>query len=117
WGDGSGGDGRGRGEGRGTPPRRIRGQIGNSDYPRWAGEAGIGGTVSVRYAVETDGRPSDCVVTGSSGDASLDETTCRLILKRFRFKPSLDRAGRPVRAYIVENHSWMIEAEPEPPDR
>ena len=117
WGDGSGGNGRGHGEGRGTPPRRVSGHIGNSDYPRWAGEAGIGGTVSVRYAVEADGRPSDCVVTRSSGDAALDETTCRLILKRFRFRPSLDADGRPVRSYIVENHSWMIEPDPDPPER
>jgi protein TonB len=115
WGDGGGGDGDGLGRGRGTPPRRVRGHIGNGDYPRWAGEAGIGGTVSVRYAVEIDGRVSGCVVTRSSGDAALDEFTCGLIVKRFRFKPSLEASGRPVRSYIVENHDWTIEIDPDPP--
>jgi protein TonB len=33
------------------------------------------GTVQVRYFVNVDGRVSGCVVTRSSGNAALDETT------------------------------------------
>ncbi len=108
-GTGSGGAGDGDGDG-GTdiPPRQIKGRIKNSDYPRAARDALIQGTVAVRYTVTTDGRATDCRVTGSSGNAELDATTCRLIEQRFRFKPSRDEDGTPVEAIIVENHSWMV---------
>jgi len=124
-GTGAGGEGNGTGSGRfgngegggGSPPRLVHGKLKDSDYPKAAGEAGIGGTVAVEYEVETDGRVGDCQVTGSSGDAELDATTCRLIQQRFRFKPSRDENGHPVPALIVENHTWVIHNEPPPPDR
>jgi len=115
---GGGGGGGGDGAGGLTPPRWLRGSLRNSDYPAGLGEAGIGGTVSVIYTVETDGRVADCAVTRSSGSAALDRTTCRLIEQRFRFDPSRDRDGRPVRSHIVENHSWIVEdLPPEPRQR
>ena len=116
-----GGGGGGGGYGRMTPPRQIRGRIRDSDYPAAAGEAGIGGTVSVRYTVLTDGRAVDCRVTRSSGSVALDSTTCRLIEARFRFEPSRDGRGRPIVSHIVENHEWIVRDEPpdpaEPPRR
>jgi protein TonB len=118
FGDGPGGGGDGDGGGGFTPPRRIRGRISDRDYPTGLGEAGIGGTVEVLYAVEPDGRASHCEIVHSSGSAALDATTCRLIVERFRFEPSRDRAGRPVRSRIVQNHSWEVEDDPrdeEPP--
>lgn len=114
-GTGSGGEGDGDGDGGGTPPRQIKGRLKNSDYPAAAGEAGVGGTVSVRYVVDTDGRVSDCEVTRSSGSRLLDETTCRLIRERFQFRPSLDEQGRPVACAIVENHSWFVQHDDVPP--
>ena len=89
------GDGAGDGAGDGgTPPRHVRGRLRDSDYPRGLGEAGIEGTVSVRYAVAVDGRVSDCAIAHSSGSVVLDATTCRLIEQRFRLSPSRDAAGR-----------------------
>jgi len=110
-GTGSGGAGDGDGDGGDeTPPRWRRGRIRDSDYPRGAEEVGVGGTVGVRYTVETNGRVTGCRVTRSSGNRELDAATCRLIEQRFRYDPSRDAAGRPVRSIIVENHSWMIDA-------
>ncbi|HWT13829.1 MAG TPA: energy transducer TonB, partial [Allosphingosinicella sp.] len=115
---GGGGGGGGYGDGRGlSPPRWLRGRIRDSDYPPGLGEAGIGGTVSVRYTVETDGRVSGCMVTRSSGSGALDRTTCRVIEERFRFDPSRDGRGRPIRSQIVENHEWVVEDLPAEPDR
>ena len=121
-GNGRGGGGEGDGNGDGgadTPPRRIRGDMGDAPYPAGAEEAGIGGTVSVRYYVETDGHVSDCDVTRSSGNAELDAATCRFIVRRFRFRPARDGRGRPVSASIIENYSWGVEQEPAegPPPR
>lgn len=105
-GDGDGGGGGGAGE---TPPRWRRGQLRDSDYPSALTQAGIGGTVGVRYVVETNGRVGRCDVTDSSGSAQLDALTCRLIQQRFRFDPSRDAEGRPVASTIVENHEWIPE--------
>lgn len=119
-GRGSGGEGDGSGDGGAeTPPRRIRGDMRDAPYPAGAAEAGIGGTVSVRYYVETDGHVSDCDVTRSSGNAELDAATCGFIVRRFRFRPARDSRGRPVPAAIIENHSWEIEqsVEEAPPPR
>jgi protein TonB len=118
-GNGTGSGGSGDGDGGGwedeTPPRRIRGRLRDSDYPEAAAEAGASGTVSVRYAVEVNGRVSGCRVTRSSGNAALDATTCRLITERFRYRPSLDARGRPVRVTIVVDHEWALEAVPAEP--
>lgn len=115
-GDG-GGDGTGYGDGDGggySPPRRIRGRISDRDYPAAVGEAGIGGMVSVIYTIEPDGRADECRITRSSGNRALDATTCRLIEERFRFEPSRDRRGNPVRSRMVQDHYW--ETQDLPPD-
>lgn len=113
-GTGSGGSGDGEGDGGETTPHQIRGRLKNSDYPQWAAEANIGGTVSVRFSVQIDGRATDCFVTRSSGSARLDDYTCGLIEQRYRFKPSRDRYGKPVRSAVIEDHTWEIDRD-EPP--
>lgn len=123
-GDGGGGSGAGGGGGRGggrlRPPRHLRGSLSDRDYPPGLGEAGINGAVGVIYTVETDGRVTNCSVTRSSGSAILDDTTCSLIERRFRFEPARDGAGRPIRSNLVENYEWRVEDLPdeeEPPPR
>jgi len=111
-GSGDGPGGGGDGDGDMSPPRHVRGRISDRDYPAGAGEAGVGGTVSVIYTVETDGRATHCAITHSSGSDELDETTCRLIEQRFRFEPSRDGAGRPIRSRIVQDHDWEVESLP-----
>ncbi|MBO9623775.1 MAG: TonB family protein [Sphingomonas sp.] len=112
-GRGSGGAGEGTGGGGdGSPPRRRSGHLSDADYPRAAFEVGASGTVGVRYLVWTDGTVRDCEIAQSSGNRVLDETTCRLIMQRFRYWPSLDAQGRPVPALILEYHTWVINEEP-----
>jgi protein TonB len=104
---GGGGDG---GDGDDVPPRQTRGRLSFADLPANLRQGFSGGTVGVRYSVETDGRVGQCLVTHSSGRAELDRLTCQLIQQRFRFKPSRDgEDGAPVRSWIVENHSWDID--------
>lgn len=114
-GPGSGLDGDGDGDGGYSPPRRIRGRISDRDYPAAVGEAGTGGTVSVIYTIEPDGRTTNCRVTRSSGNSALDATTCRLIEQRFRFEPSRDRNRRPVRSRMEQDHHWEVEDLPPEP--
>jgi protein TonB len=107
--NGAGGNGAGLGD-DGSPPEHVRGQISDRDYPRELSDAGVSGTVGVRYRVGVDGHVSDCRITHSSGSEALDTLTCGLIEKRFRFRPARDGSGRPVPSIIVENHSWIIPA-------
>jgi periplasmic protein TonB len=107
-GTGSGGHGNGPGGGGGTVLRLIRGELRDSDYPRSALDAGAAGTVHLRFTVGVNGRVTECEVTRSSGNADLDETTCRLIQKRFRYEPSRDASGRPYADIVTGEHVWTL---------
>lgn len=109
---GAGGDGDGDGAGD-VPPRQIGGRIRDADYPREADDQGASGLVEVRYVVDEAGRVPKCDVVRSSGSRILDDTTCRLIMERFRFRPAHDARGRPFASRIVQRHFWTIEAERE----
>jgi len=105
-GGGTGGQGYGEGEG-GTDLEHIAGEILASDYPRELGRAGVGGRVGVTFTVETNGRVTGCHVTHSSRVPELDALTCRIIEQRFRFRPSTDRYGRPIRDEVDWDHDWI----------
>jgi protein TonB len=112
FGNGTGGGG---GGGLGSPPRRIAGRIADSDFPDDAYVAGGEGIVHLRFTVAPSGRVSDCAVTRSSGSRQLDNLTCRLIIKRFRYRPARNAEGKPVASVIIGEHLWS--AEPPPPDQ
>ncbi|HEY0413036.1 MAG TPA: energy transducer TonB, partial [Allosphingosinicella sp.] len=116
-GTGSGGQGNGGGGGGGSHARWVKGGIDPSDYPRRALEAHASGTVFLRFTVGTDGHVRGCAVTRSSGNAELDSTTCRLIERRFRYKPARDARGKAVAETIVGEHVWSFrDLEPLPPE-
>lgn len=112
-GTGSGGRGTGQGGGGGVPLRWIGGGITDADYPRAALKAGASGTVGLRFVVGVNGRVSSCTVTRSSGNRDLDETTCKLIQKRFRYVPSKDAAGRPYADTVTGEHRWDLYESPD----
>lgn len=108
-GDGTGAGGAGSGTGGGTKAIWRSGMIRDRDYPREASRAKTGGEVEVRFTIEASGRVSGCRVTRSSGDASLDETTCRLIEERFRFKPATNAAGEAIASPYGWRQTWWLE--------
>jgi len=114
---GSGGFGNGTGGGGGglrTPAVQISGSIRNSDYP--GPETGTREIVYLRFVVAPNGRVSECVVTRPSGNQIVDETTCRLIKRRFRYRPARDASGKPIAAVFDGNHDWWMRREPPPID-
>ena len=106
-GAGGGRGGEGYGEGGGTDLEQIAGEITPRDYPRHLREAGIGGVVGLSFRVEPSGLVSRCTVTQSSGVPELDALTCRLIVQRFRYRPSTDRFGRPIADTVDGEHEWI----------
>lgn len=102
-GDGDGGGGEGEG---GTDLEWLSGEIRQSDYPRDALQAGIGGRVEFRFTVGITGRVTNCTINRSSGNAELDAATCRLVMQRFRYRPSTDAAGRPIQTEVEGDQVW-----------
>lgn len=111
-GTGAGGIGSGLGGGGigggGSHAQRVRGQLNNSDYPIGARIAGIEGSVAVRFTVQPDGRVSGCQILKSSGSGELDGTTCRLIERRFRYRPARDAQGRPIAEVATTSFTWGL---------
>lgn len=108
-GDGTGAGGSGSGTGGGTKAVWRSGAIRDRDYPREASRAKTSGEVEVRFTIEASGRVSGCRVTRSSGDVSLDRTTCDLIEERFRFKPATNSAGEAIASPYGWRQSWWLE--------
>lgn len=106
-GGGTGGDG--DGGGAADPAEWIGGEIRNSDYPRGARAARAEGTTETEIAVGANGRPTGCTIVRSSRSPELDQTTCRLIMSRFRFRPARDRLGRAIPDIVGYEQEWKFE--------
>jgi periplasmic protein TonB len=109
-GGGTGGSGNGGGAAE-VGPELLRGRLKFKDLDRNLRRDRIGGEVTVRFRVETDGRVGTCQVLRSSGDPRVDATPCPLIRERYRFEPARDVRGRPVAAWVEENHGWFYPRE------
>jgi TonB family protein len=83
--------------------------VNNDDYPEEALSRDEQGIVGFKLDVDQAGRVSRCTVTASSGSASLDSATCRIMTSRARFSPATDDAGRPVGDSINSHIRWQIE--------
>ena len=95
---------------RANPEPRGRPQswVTNDDYPSRAVRDELEGTVRFRLTVGSNGRVSDCTVTGSSGHTVLDDEVCRLLTRRARFDPSLDAQGNPTTGTWSSSFRWQL---------
>jgi protein TonB len=94
---------------RPTPatPRGRGNVISEEDYPDASRRAEEQGVVRVSYVVDTEGKVSSCNVVQSSGSARLDETTCKIIMRRFRFNPATVN-GQPVPETKTQPVRWQL---------
>ncbi|XUU61335.1 energy transducer TonB [Erythrobacter sp. HA6-11] len=74
--------------------RRVR-----QSYPLHMYEKGLGGRVAIELAVDTQGRATNCTVTGYVGPASFNEIVCLILIQHAMFDPATDAEGSPVPAY------------------
>jgi protein TonB len=89
---------------RGNPGQYF----GADSYPPAALRAEAQGRVVAQLTIGTDGRVTDCVVTSSSGNNDLDETTCRIALRRIRYTPAKDQAGNPISTKTSLPVRWQL---------
>ena len=85
--------------------------VSDADYPNSAIRAGEQGIVGFDLDVTADGRVSACRVTLSSGSATLDATTCRIMIVRAHFTPAHDRKGRPTTDHVHNRMRWVLPQE------
>lgn len=79
-----------------------------SDYPPQAIRLGAEGAVTFRLNVDATGRATGCTVTVPSGQPTLDQPTCDLMLQRSRFVPAVDAAGRAVASSFTSRIRWKL---------
>lgn len=84
------------------------------DYPSAALRAEAEGVVGFRLGVDASGVPTACAITRSSGDATLDETACRLMQARARFTPATDAKGAAIAGSWSSAVRWTIPNGPRP---
>ncbi|HEV7661563.1 MAG TPA: energy transducer TonB [Allosphingosinicella sp.] len=100
------------------PPLRARANLNSyfsaDDYPAME-DGRQEGTVVFRLTIGTNGRVTDCRVTGSSGSATLDQTTCRVLRARARYTPARDSAGNPTTGSDSGRVTWRLPDETEGP--
>jgi protein TonB len=89
---------------------RGRGNVfSDDDYPSASRVAGEQGLSIASYVVGVDGRVSQCEIVQSSGFKRLDDATCSIMTRRFRFNP-LIRDGQPVPERKTQPVNWRLTA-------
>lgn len=82
--------------------------VSHADYPSEALRKGVQGVVPFRLIVGPDGVPSDCHLQRPTEPAEFNATVCRILLKRARFEPALDAAGKPIKSCWSSTFNFMI---------
>jgi len=107
-GTGSGASGNGAGGGLVRKAEKIAGDIRSTrDYPRSSQQERIDKRVVILLTVGTDGRVSGCRIWRASGVPDADAVTCKLAVKRFRFRPATDGEGNPVSSTYGWEQRWF----------
>ncbi len=83
------------------PILRLDSWVSYQDYPKDALAQKQGGTVVVRLTANESGKVTNCAVVLSSGVKSLDDVTCRIALRRARYKPAVGANGRRTSATFI----------------
>lgn len=112
-GTGAGGSGTGRGGGgtgdfSGFTPARLVRNLNRGDYRDLTGGRLPYGRAMVSLMLDTSGLPTDCRVTRSSGDQTVDSGLCPLISRRLRFRPAMDAQGRPIPYRLDYVANWSL---------
>ena len=82
--------------------------ISDDDYPVEALRNEEQGIVGFELHIGPDGRVSDCRIVASSGAASLDAATCRIMSARARFSPARDSNGNATADAMTARIRWVL---------
>lgn len=80
----------------------------DNDYPVDAIRKEEQGTVAFRLRVTSAGGVENCAVTASSGSASLDAATCRILSERAKLTPATDASGKAIAGDFDGRIRWVL---------
>lgn len=92
-----------------APMPKPQSWLRNNDYPIKYVEAGRSFDVLLRTTVRPDGTVQDCAIERSSGEVDFDRYNCALLIKRVKFKPASDAAGRPALGVVRSQARWVLD--------
>ena len=78
------------------------------DYPTIAVRRELEGTVGYRVTISATGKVESCTITRSSGHASLDRATCKLLPRRGQFTPARNANGETVSGSYASEIVWRL---------
>lgn len=78
------------------------------DYPPVSLRLQEQGTVAVRFVIGTTGAVSDCNVATSSGKPRLDDAACKMVVRRWKYKPAT-QDGKPVQVQQTANVIFQLK--------
>lgn len=78
------------------------------DYPAQALAANATGIVELTLLIDETGKVADCAIERTSGYALLDAQSCTVLKERARFKPALDKDGRPTKDIAAQKINWRM---------
>ncbi|HEV7658207.1 MAG TPA: energy transducer TonB [Allosphingosinicella sp.] len=95
-----------------APPRRARANLSayfsSDDYPAAALRGNEQGTTGFSLIIGPNGRVTECAITSSSGHASLDQATCRILRSRARYTPARGPDGNPGSGTDSGRVTWRL---------
>jgi TonB family protein len=80
----------------------------NAEYPSSALRENREGIVAFRLIVDRAGKPSQCLITKSSGQDDLDKATCETMMSRAKFTPAVNASGAPVEGFYESRVKWKL---------
>lgn len=79
-----------------------------SDYPLQMLNDGKQGIVHFRLIVDEAGKPKSCHIQKSTRPKAFEDAVCEGIMKRARFEPAFDAAGKPVASYYLNRVRFQM---------
>ena len=95
---------------RPTPISDPRRWMNSADYPTDMVRQGGNGLVQFRLDISETGSIAGCHVQARTNPDAFADLSCKLISKRARFNPALDRDGKPIKSYFVNSVRWTMES-------
>ena len=86
----------------------LAGLFSADDYPADALRKEEQGRTTVRLAIDSGGRVSNCTVVSSSGSSSLDRATCSILSRRAHFTPARDSNGNRIEDSYTQTIVWEL---------
>ena len=90
------------------PKQPLASYFSTNDYPAVAVRSEATGTVAMVTLIDETGKVASCMVTQTSGYASLDAQSCAIISGRAKFDPALGTDGKPAKSGAIQRIRWVM---------